>query len=76
MSTSLETRAPGHERYDLHNVNIDETAAIANLCGVLDLRNGRVCRLPALHPRGCRFECSKGATLRPPNGGAGASDGQ
>ena len=68
MSTPFDFRPPDHERYDLHNINIDDAAARANLCGTVDLHSGRICLLPALHPGGCRFEAPQ---HRPPTPVAG-----
>jgi hypothetical protein len=49
-------RPEGEPRLDVHNRNVDEDKAETGLCGTLDLRSGRVCRLPALHPDGCDFQ--------------------
>jgi hypothetical protein len=48
-------RPEGEPRLDVHNSNVDEETAETGLCGTLDLRGGRVCRLPALHASGCDF---------------------
>lgn len=34
---------PGATRGDLHNIDIDEEVAATDLCGTVDLRNGRTC---------------------------------
>jgi hypothetical protein len=52
----LSTRPQGTARLDFHNANVDEESAGAGRCGTLDLKTGRVCRQPALHPDGCDFE--------------------
>lgn len=49
-------RPEGEPRLDVHNSNVDQDSAESGRCGTLDLRSGRVCRLPALHPDGCDFE--------------------
>jgi hypothetical protein len=49
-------RPEGESRLDVHNANVDEDTAKTGRCGTVDLRTGRVCRLPALHPDGCDFE--------------------
>jgi len=49
-------RPEGEPRLDVHNANVDEDTAKTGRCGTVDLRTGRVCRLPALHPGGCDFE--------------------
>lgn len=43
------------ERFDLHNASVDNTAASAHLCGMTDLRTGRVCALPVHHSGSCHF---------------------
>ena len=48
-------RPQGEPRLDVHNSNIDLDTADTGLCGTVDLRSGRVCRLPALHANGCDF---------------------
>ena len=50
------TRPEGQPRLDLHNSNVEQVAAEVGQCGTVDLRRGRVCRLPALHADGCDFE--------------------
>jgi hypothetical protein len=45
----------GTERLDLHNIAIDEPAAMAGRCGTIHLPTGRVCRAPARHADGCDF---------------------
>jgi hypothetical protein len=46
---------PKVERFDLHNASVDTIAASAHLCGMTDLRLGRVCALPLHHRGSCRF---------------------
>ncbi len=53
-------QTPGHRetadpRLDVHNSTVDREAAEANLCGMTDLRNGRICTKAALHAGGCEF---------------------
>ena len=55
MPSSTGDRDDDEPRLDVHNANIDQRAADADLCGVTDLRNGRVCAKPALHRGGCDF---------------------
>lgn len=51
------------ERRDLHNINVNEAAARADLCGTIHLQDGGLCLLPALHAGPCQF--------KPPAGPAG-----
>ena len=53
---SPSSRPEGEPRLDLHNSNIEQVAAEVGQCGTIDLRSGRVCRLPALHPDGCDLQ--------------------
>ncbi|MHB1854201.1 MAG: hypothetical protein ACYCS2_03995 [Acidimicrobiales bacterium] len=39
----------GVDRLDLHNAGVDQWVASAQLCGVIDLRSGRVCVLGLRH---------------------------
>lgn len=55
----------GEPRQDVHNPNIDEDSAGAGECGTLDLANGWICRRPARHPDGCRFEPPSAPRPRP-----------
>jgi hypothetical protein len=59
MSEPLAMRSANEERRDIHNVSVDEQTADADLCGRVDLRTGRICRLPALHQGGCDFTAPK-----------------
>ena len=43
-------------RLDLHNTNVEHTAAEVGQCATIDLRSGRVCQLPSQHPDGCDFQ--------------------
>jgi hypothetical protein len=52
----VSRRLEGEPRLDVHNSNVDEDSAETGRCGTLDLRSGRVCRLPALHPDACDFQ--------------------
>jgi hypothetical protein len=56
----LSGRPKGEPRLDVHNANVDENRAETGECGTLDLRTGRVCRLPALHADGCDFQVQAG----------------
>ena len=47
--------APEHERLDLHNASIDESAAALGHCGMTDLHTGRVCQEPQSHAGSCAF---------------------
>ena len=47
--------ADAHERLDLHNSSIEESAAAAGHCGMTDLHTGRVCHEPQNHLGGCTF---------------------
>ncbi len=58
---SMPTRPRGELRLDVHNSNVDEAAAKAGRCGTLDLRTGRVCRMPALHQDGHVFRSPEDA---------------
>jgi hypothetical protein len=49
-------RLEGEPRLDVHNSSVDEDTAEIGRCGTLDLRSGRVCRLPALHSGACNFQ--------------------
>jgi hypothetical protein len=53
---SLSGRPVGEPRLDVHNSNVEEMAAEIGQCGTIDLRSGRICRLPALHAGGCDFQ--------------------
>jgi hypothetical protein len=53
---SAGQRPDGEPRLDLHNTNVEQRAADADQCAMIDLRTGRVCRLPAQHPDGCDFQ--------------------
>lgn len=44
-----------HHRLELHNIEIDQTAAALHRCGTTHLPTGRVCMLPERHPGGCQF---------------------
>jgi hypothetical protein len=44
------------ERRDLHNINVNEAAARADLCGTIHLQDGGLCLLPALHAGPCQFK--------------------
>jgi hypothetical protein len=52
-----ESKSPGRwgDRLDVHNTNINETAARAGRCGTVHLPTGRMCRLPALHAGACQL---------------------
>jgi hypothetical protein len=52
----LSGRPKGEPCLDVHNANVDESRAETGECGTVDLRTGRICRLPALHPDGCDFQ--------------------
>ena len=54
-SAGASTWEVAAERLDLHNASISGRAARFQLCGMLDLRSGRVCLLPAHHRGSCRF---------------------
>jgi hypothetical protein len=56
--------AIAHERLDLHNASIDESAAALGHCGMTDLHTGRVCRSPVQHRGGCAF--TRPRSPRPP----------
>ena len=43
-------------RLDVHNVEVDEDAAVAGLCGTIHLPTGRTCLRPARHLGSCRFQ--------------------
>lgn len=45
---------PRH-RLELHNSEIDQTAAALHRCGTTHLPTGRVCMLPERHRGGCQF---------------------
>lgn len=45
---------PRH-RLELHNIEIDQTAAAMHRCGTTHLPTGRVCMLPERHRGGCQF---------------------
>lgn len=49
-------RPVSEPRLDLHNSNVEQVAAETGQCATIDLRNGRICRLPAMHAGGCTFE--------------------
>lgn len=51
----LAAKRPVRERRDLHNTSVEQSAAAACLCGMLDLRTGRVCVLPVHHRGSCQF---------------------
>ncbi len=51
-------RPEGEARRDVHNSNVDQTAAEAGRCGTVNHRTGGVCQLPALHTGNCAFELS------------------
>jgi hypothetical protein len=59
----LSGRPEGQPRLDVHNSNVDENRADTGQCGTLDLRTGRVCRLPALHSDGCDFGAPRDPTI-------------
>jgi hypothetical protein len=46
--------SPVH-RLELHNIEIDQTAAAMHRCGTTHLPTGRVCMLPERHRGGCQF---------------------
>jgi hypothetical protein len=46
---------PTGERLDLHNASVDETAAGAQMCGMIHLTSGRVCILAVHHRGSCHF---------------------
>jgi hypothetical protein len=52
----VSDRPEGEPRLDVHNTNIDKQLAEAGRCGHVDLKNGRTCRLTALHSGGCDFQ--------------------
>ena len=68
---TVSGRPEGEPRLDVHNSNVDEDAAETGRCGTLDLRSGRVCRLPALHHGACDFQ-APGRSGRGEDGGAPA----
>jgi hypothetical protein len=55
MTFSAPPPADAHERLDLHNSSIEESAAAAGHCGMTDLHTGRVCHAPKDHAGGCAF---------------------
>jgi hypothetical protein len=55
MTFSVPRPAQSHERLDLHNTSIEESAAAAGLCGMTDLHTGRVCHERQGHAGGCAF---------------------
>jgi hypothetical protein len=57
----VSRRLEGEPRLDVHNTNVDEDTAETGRCGTLDLRSGRVCRLPALHREACDFQAPRDA---------------
>jgi hypothetical protein len=52
----VERHFASAERFDIHNVSVDEMVARAGLCGFIHLPTGRTCILPARHPGSCSFE--------------------
>lgn len=56
MVELFDTRAERTDRQDLHTANVDQDLAGENMCGVTDLRTGRACHRPALHPDSCAFD--------------------
>jgi hypothetical protein len=61
---------PTGERLDLHNASVDETAAAAQMCGMIHLTSGRVCILAVHHRGSCHFvsrdEMQREVAGRPP----------
>ena len=45
----------GGDRLDLHNSNVDQLAAGAGYCGMIDLTTGRICILSFRHAGPCQL---------------------
>jgi hypothetical protein len=55
MTSSAPHPADAHDRLDLHNSSIEESAAALGHCGMTDLHTGRVCQEPQDHAGSCAF---------------------
>jgi hypothetical protein len=73
MLEALASRDWSKHRKDLHNTNIDEAAAAADLCGTTHLQDGHKCLLPAQHDGPCQFEAKDRPPRTPPSSATSSS---